>query len=71
MFKKDILNLVFNGEYIKYEFVTKNGNRRDCLMSSEILFQDLALAHLTDLKLYCKVFLRVIKISPLEACLVS
>ena len=43
----------------------------DCLMTSEILFQDFAPAYLTDLKPYCNVFLRDINISPLEACLVS
>ena len=46
-------------------------NKGDFLMSSLMLFQDLAPANLTDLKPYRNVFLRVIKISPLEACLVS
>ena len=39
----------------------------DFLMSSLMLFQNLAPANLTDLKPYCNVFLQVIKISPLEA----
>ena len=43
----------------------------DFLMSAPMLFQYLAPADLTDLKPYCNVFLRVIKIAPLEACRVS
>jgi len=43
----------------------------DFLMTSEILFQNLAPAYLTDLKRYYNIFLRDINISALEAYLVS
>ena len=43
----------------------------DCLILDGMSFQDLAPAYLIDRKPYCKVFLRVIKISPLRARLVS
>ena len=42
----------------------------DCLMVSGILLQDSAPEYLIDLRTCCKVFSRVIKISPLETCLV-
>ena len=35
-------------------------------MRSEMLFQDLAPAYLTDLKPHCNIFLRVMKMSPLR-----
>ena len=41
----------------------------DCLIFDGMLFQDLAPAYLTDLKPYCKVFLCIIKVSPLAAFL--
>ena len=43
----------------------------DFLMTSEILFQNLAPAYLTDHKRYYNIFLRDINISALEAYLVS
>ena len=36
----------------------------DCLVTSEMLFQDFASAYLTDLKPNCNVLLRDINISP-------
>ena len=49
----------------------KSITEEDCLILEGVSSQDLAPAYLIDLKPYCKVFLRVIKISPLRACLVS
>ena len=56
---------------MKFHFATEIITEGDCLIFNGMSFQDLAPAYLMDLKPYLSVFLRIIKISPLRACLVS
>ena len=49
----------------------KNATEVDFFIFDGLLFQALAPAYLIDRRPYCKVFLRIIKISPLVACRVS
>ena len=56
---------------MRLEFTTKTITEGDCLMTSGMLFEDLARAYLKDFRQCCKVFSGITKISLLEACLGS
>ena len=50
--------------------MTETKTEVDCLKTSGILFHDFTPEYLINLRPYCKVLSRVIKISTLQACLV-
>ena len=56
---------------MRFELTTETKNEVDCLLTSRILFQEFTPEYVINFRPSCKIFSRVIEISPLEACLVS